>query len=280
MRPLSPLVALIGLALAPACRSAAPDVAPLTTLDTLPAAYSARLTAGAARITAEWEGFAPASADHEEDEEDPEDEKVGEPRFIHVACRLVRMSRERAAQLLDGDVAATHARRVALANVEQTLDRLVEAGAAEQMGSPRIATIEGQVAAISTFNQVAYIKAFEILQTDLALIGDPVVDVAEDGMQMHVRGEFRDDEAAIELEIALLIVDQELPIPTREVRIPGSSAPVTIQLPIHTLQRLRATAVLGPDDCLVLGGLGTDSPDELLFAFVTAHELSASEIDS
>lgn len=274
MRPLSALAALIGLALASACRSAAPDVAPLTTLDTLPAAYSARLTAGAARITAEWEGFAPASTHDEVDEE------VGEPRFIHVACRLVRMSRERAAQLLDGDVAATHARRVALANVEQTLDRLVEAGAAEQMGSPRIATVEGQVAAISTFNKVAYIKAFEILQTDLALIGDPVVDVAEDGMQMHVRGEFRDDEAAIELEIALLIVDQELPIPTLEVRIPGSSAPVTIQLPIHTLQRLRATAVLGPDDCLVLGGLGTDSPDELLFAFVTVHELSPSEIDS
>jgi hypothetical protein len=58
------------------------------------------------------------------------------------------------------------------------------------------------------------------------------------------------------------------------VDIAGTSAEVTLQIPIAFEQHLTAAASLQPGEVLVLGGLSARDPDRALVAFVRSRALA------
>ncbi len=123
----------------------------------------------------------------------------------------------------------------------------------EGVTSPSLLTFPYQLAELQILREIAYVSDYELKRVaePTGLIADPVVDVAQAGLKMSVRGlPWKTDRVLLKVDLSYSVVKE--PIPTFETRIEGIDASVTIQLPETTITRLDARLDLLEEETLVM----------------------------
>jgi hypothetical protein len=96
---------------------------------------------------------------------------------------------------------------------------------------------------VTTTNQTAYVRDFEVEVREGAVIADPIVDVVQDGVSIQTSAVPLDG-GRIGLSVEVEVADLQRPIPTFETTIGAGGAPVTIQLPQVLSRKVEAAVQL------------------------------------
>ncbi|MEM1450190.1 MAG: hypothetical protein AAF957_19345 [Planctomycetota bacterium] len=241
------------LALLGACASTAK--APLTALDApadLPIDYSAKVAPGVWRFeTPVLEGdLTTESADPAALESGP---------FIEIDASFTPLTLDQVEELFGH-------RRVGpwAVTVSRTAGRrvLAELGAAPAH-SQIVVVADGQKGDVAIVNQVAYIERFDVESTSTATIGDPIIGVASDGIEVTFVGRIEGDRIALEIELAQS--ELQRPIQEVDVQLPGALNTATIHQPVTSQQNVKITPTVdGRTDVLIGVPLAGESRDILV----------------
>ncbi len=129
------------------------------------------------------------------------------------------------------------------------VDALLQAPDVEVVTAPRIVLSSGARGTIELANQRAFVASFDVVGAGAALIADPVVSVARDGLRMDIKAAVADE--GIELEFSAELVQLQQLAAGRPVQLPVG-APVHIQQPVTVLQQVETKGVLARDRQLVV----------------------------
>lgn len=147
--------------------------------------------------------------------------------------------------------------QVAPAEIERMLRAISaqDGGRITDLGSIGVAPDRAGRVAIT--GQKAYIAAFEVSQTPGHAIGDPIVQVAEHGITVHLAPRASTEKGALDLDVNLTLKNLELPMRERKLTLFGSAEPVTVQEPAALIQRIQVNASLSGERALLIAGIQT-----------------------
>ena len=190
------------------------------------------------------------------------------------AGSLEKLRQERSGQVLP------KAQAEKLLKAAQALDGV------EVVSCPNVLTNPFRKASLTSVEQVAYIKDYELIvlqdqfdedgQVLATEIADPVVSVAQDGVILDLVA-VPISKDSVSIEAKLTYSDLTLPIQTFETNIGALGHPVTIQLPEIKISRLQGTFELTPGETLAIANTDPNGANEVLM-LMTAETL-LPEID-
>ncbi|MBI1852700.1 MAG: tetratricopeptide repeat protein [Planctomycetes bacterium] len=120
--------------------------------------------------------------------------------------------------------------------------------------APSLTIANNQRAYINVINQTSYIKDYDVEIAQAAVIADPIVAIANEGVILGVKPVVSGDRKFITLEIRPTVAVLQKPIATFQTTL-GQGSPVTIQLPRLDIQRIRATVTIPDNATLLIGGM-------------------------
>jgi type II secretory pathway component GspD/PulD (secretin)/tetratricopeptide (TPR) repeat protein len=120
--------------------------------------------------------------------------------------------------------------------------------------APSLTIANNERAYINVLNQTSYIKDYDVEIAQAAVIADPIVAIANEGVILGVKPVVSGDRKFITLEIRPTVAVLQKPIATFQTSL-GQGSPVTIQLPQLDIQRIRATVTIPDSATLLIGGL-------------------------
>jgi hypothetical protein len=131
---------------------------------------------------------------------------------------------------------------------EQHADQFIakiESAGIETLASPRFLIGAGTPAYMDLFNEVAYVKRYDVVYVHPGpeAIVDPVIDVIKEGTHCELAG-IEIEPGLYALEIEFERTEIERPIPTKEVRVTINATPVTISQPVVLTSQLSSTVLL------------------------------------
>lgn len=135
--------------------------------------------------------------------------------------------------------------------------------------APKILSLNGQRATISTMSQTSYIKRYDeidLIEPQRQRIIDPVIDVAKQGLEWKLRAVALPDRS-IGLQSDLEVSELVRPIPQKETPYGKISVPE-----VRT-KRVQSTVRLRPGQCLVLSSNPTDGKRLVLLLRATPVEM-------
>jgi hypothetical protein len=184
--------------------------------------------------------------------------------YVRIECAQYEVDAGSLPALAAQPGARAFARVAPRADVQRVLDARIVDGSVKRSGRPAILVRDGGRAALSTTSQQSFVEAFEITRAGADLIGDPCIATTVEGSALEVRAKL-DAPPSIGVEISLKLTELLRPLHETSVRVPGASVDVTVQVPLALRQELASSALLAPDEVLVLGGLlGNDGTHDLL----------------
>ncbi|PIE22844.1 MAG: hypothetical protein CSA62_10370 [Planctomycetota bacterium] len=124
----------------------------------------------------------------------------------------------------------------------------------EQLSAPRLLIHNSSRANLTVTNQFTYIKDFNVEIAQNAAIADPEVGIIRDGVVLDVRPVVSADQRFILMELRPTLARLSRPITTFTTSL-GAGQPVSIQLPVLQLQRVRTTVTIPDGGTLLLGGM-------------------------
>lgn len=172
---------------------------------------------------------------------------------VRVDCAQYRVDASTAASLVAPGGPRAFALVAQRSDVQRVLDARLADGSMQRASRPQFLLREGAKAELSSTHEQAYVEGFTISRVGDGLIGDPCIATTAEGMSFAVVA--RLDEAATALEIELTHTELLRPLLESDVRIPSSGVDVVVQVPLALRQELAASALLGPGEVLVLGGI-------------------------
>ncbi len=137
-----------------------------------------------------------------------------------------------------------------LTELLEDLDRIEDK---QVVAAPRVMVFPAGRASISTIEQTAYIKDFELtILPDLNKeIADPTIDVLQTGVVVDVLAvPVGDDRLAVLADFAYSTAEK--PFPTRSFRLGAHTEEVTIQVPEVRTAKANARFELGPNEAVAL----------------------------
>lgn len=170
-------------------------------------------------------------------------------RLVELEARILRLTAAQGQRLVN-DPGLIGAASIPQAKADDLVARARELGAV-LVSAPRVAAYLDQSATISVINETAYISAFELTGKDATRVADPVVSTVVDGLLLGMK--VGEGKGGLWLELDLAMAEVVKPIPTRSVKVFGSS--MTIQTPTTFTQKITVSGVVAPGEVLVLTGL-------------------------
>ncbi|MDA1260701.1 MAG: hypothetical protein O3A20_08770 [Planctomycetota bacterium] len=159
------------------------------------------------------------------------------------------------------------------------------ANSADRLSTPRVSSYPGQLAELSSLNQVSYVKEYklEIVEPGRKEIADPVVDVIQEGITMTLRVLQTGDEL-YGLRLSCASAELERPIPTRRFKLsPAHPSEVEVAMPQVRTAKVDATVLVadGGGVLLVTSGLADDRNLVIMVRFnrVEAPDESPEELE-
>ena len=139
---------------------------------------------------------------------------------------------------------------------------------ADLVTAPKLLLHSGARGSLAVVDQAAYVESFKVVSTDSSLIADPVIGVATEGIKVDLTATAADE--AVHLDVRAAYADVRLEASKREVRLPGTAAPVTLQQPLTLLQLVQTEGLLHQDHQLMVVTPGND-PGASLVLLVSAR---------
>jgi len=157
------------------------------------------------------------------------------------------------------------------------------ANSADRLSTPRVSSYPGQLAELSSLNQVSYVKEYklEIVEPGRQEIADPVVDVIQEGVTMSLRVLQTGDEL-YGLRLSCASAEIERPIPTRRFKLsPAHPSEVEVAMPQVRTAKVDATVLVadGGGVLLVTSGLADDRNLVILVRFNRMETADEVEIE-
>lgn len=131
---------------------------------------------------------------------------------------------------------------------EATRERLT---ALETVSAPSQMVREGKLGRVMIGQYSAFISKFEITGEGATRVADPIVDTLRIGLAIGLRPQSV-TETSMRLSLDMQITDLVTPIRSQEVTVFG--APMTVQTPVLSIQRMKGEGVVAEDRVLVLTG--------------------------
>jgi hypothetical protein len=265
------LPSLLALASLSSCaNTGAPAVEPLRGASDIAVRYSSRLSgaAGISRIAGPPERAEPIGTDQGDVQGPPGS------RLVLVRCKIVEMDRGDARSMLGSSPCARRAPRDV---AEEAFGALERTGSAKVITAPALTLFDGAQGDIEVADEQTFVEAFDFSEgtdaagVERATIGDPIIATVSEGIRVEARTTAIDGGGAVRLELGLRVRDLLDSIPESTARLPGFDASVTVQQPLLYTQHLAASADLGPEDVLVVGGLTTPREGRVLVALVATR---------
>lgn len=121
--------------------------------------------------------------------------------------------------------------------------------------SPKITVFNGQRSHVLNIQQRAFIQDVEVNQTGVIPVLNPVIGIINSGAILEVRPTVSHDRRYVTLEVKPTLATElpaRIPAP---VTLAGGFTSIPIELPVITVQKLRATVTLPDGGTVLLGGL-------------------------
>ena len=265
-----PALACSLLAVACAAPGDHEDAQPLRPLASFPVVYTARLSTSALPDPGDaWDDGPSASEEAGRAE--------GERAQIDFACWVLEMEQQDAGAVLGLDEPRRKGSVVERAEVERFVG-LVHEGRipACLLSCPRLLLLEDQRGTMLTIDQRAFVAGFDVScepGDSEVIIADPVISTTREGLLLDVVAIRTREATGVLLDLALHFADLVEPLRDARAVLPGTSAPLTVQLPLYLTQTLRLRTTVAPDQALVLGPLPALRAGHSMLVIFTARAL-------
>jgi len=123
------------------------------------------------------------------------------------------------------------------------------------VNAPRITVFNGQRSHILNISQRAYIQDVEVNQTGVIPVLNPVIGILNTGAILEVRPTVSHDRRYVTLEVQPTLASEQQPRIPAPVTLAGGFTSIPIELPVITVQKLRATVTVPDGGTVLLGGL-------------------------
>jgi len=193
---------------------------------------------------------------------------------VVYSARFVQMGAELAREVFGPwsvRAVGVHAARAA-----KVLAKLQEHPGVNILMAPEVTCLDGQRASLSLINQKSYVKDFEIKVAREAFLGDPVVDVVNDGLVLELLPNVTDSGDSVRTTVSFELASLE-GMPAVTMKLP-SGQPTTIQTPVILRQKLETEFEWHNGGTVVLSGLFSNDRDHLLAVFLTARIVDADQV--
>jgi tetratricopeptide (TPR) repeat protein len=123
------------------------------------------------------------------------------------------------------------------------------------VNAPRITIFNGQRSHVLNISQRAYIQDVEVNQTGVIPVLNPVIGILNSGAILEVRPTVSHDRRYVTMEVKPTLATElpaRLPAP---VTLAGGFTSIPIELPVLTIQKMRATVTVPDGGTVLLGGL-------------------------
>lgn len=138
--------------------------------------------------------------------------------------------------------------------VELVLRAVSKQERSETIDAPRLLIYNNTRAAMHNLKNISYIKDFEVEIAQAAAVANPVIGTVNEGVALDVRPVVDSDLKYITMELRPTVMTLQLPIPTFTTTL-GVGQPISIQLPVVNLQRVRTTVTMPDGGTMMLGGM-------------------------
>ena len=138
--------------------------------------------------------------------------------------------------------------------VELVLRAVSKQELSETIDAPRLLIYNNTRAAMHNLKNISYIKDFEVEIAQAAAVANPVIGTVNEGVALDVRPVVDSDLKYITMELRPTVMSLQLPIPTFTTTL-GVGQPISIQLPVVNLQRVRTTVTMPDGGTMMLGGM-------------------------
>jgi hypothetical protein len=152
---------------------------------------------------------------------------------------------------------------------EVTRERL---SALETVSAPAQIVREGKFGRVQIGQHTSFISKFEVSGDGASRVADPVVDTVVTGLSIGMRAQSV-TETSMRLSLDMQIIDLVVPIRKQEVTVFG--APMTVETPVLSVQRMTGEGVVAEDRVLVLTGWVFDG--EVYVVLLTASRVQLDE---
>ncbi|MEZ6185934.1 MAG: hypothetical protein R3F62_13105 [Planctomycetota bacterium] len=123
------------------------------------------------------------------------------------------------------------------------------------VNAPRITVFNGQRSHVLNVNQRAYIQDVEVNQTGVIPVLNPVIGVLNAGAILEVRPAVSHDRRYVTIEVQPTLATELQPRIPAPVTLANGFTSIPIELPVITVQKLRATVTVPDGGTVLLGGL-------------------------
>ncbi|MCA8924104.1 MAG: hypothetical protein KDD82_20000 [Planctomycetes bacterium] len=123
------------------------------------------------------------------------------------------------------------------------------------VNAPRITVFNGQRSHVLNINQRAYIQDVEVNQTGVIPVLNPVIGVLNAGAILEVRPAVSHDRRYVTIEVQPTLATELQPRIPAPVTLANGFTSIPIELPVITVQKLRATVTVPDGGTVLLGGL-------------------------
>lgn len=266
------IAGLVLPALAVGCQAAAPSALPLSDSQTWPVTYEANAYSGIWKAQGNAEDGAPLERAEPvtfnepvtSDEPETSDDPVVQGMVL-LECKILQCSNAELARWT-GREGRTFALEVPSGEVPAFLARTQ----GDLVSAPKLMLHPGAKGSLMVADQVAFIESFKVIDSGSALLADPVVGVATEGFEVELSA--APVSQAMGVTVLANYADVRLESSEREVTLPGSQTPVTLQQPVTLLQRVTTEGLLTEDRQLLLVAPANE-PGSSLALFVSAHHV-------
>jgi type II secretory pathway component GspD/PulD (secretin) len=123
------------------------------------------------------------------------------------------------------------------------------------VNAPRLTVFNGQRSHILNIRQRAYIQDVEVNQTGVIPVLNPVIGILNTGAILEVRPTVSHDRRYVSLEVQPTLATELAPRIPAPVTLANAFTSIPIELPVITIQKLRATITVPDGGTVLLGGL-------------------------
>ena len=123
------------------------------------------------------------------------------------------------------------------------------------INAPRLTVFNGQRSHILNIRQRAFIQDVEVNQTGVIPVLNPVIGILNTGAILEVRPTVSHDRRYVSLEVQPTLATELQPRIPAPVTLANAFTSIPIELPVITIQKLRATITVPDGGTVLLGGL-------------------------